>query len=271
MTGFGFCTGLTGLQRARISGVCRMRASGMDEIAQLHVDAFKRLERRLGLIPSDHCAETLGGSSSFEFGPSHGKICGFVSPEVPWLAESQIRRDDNEFVRSRLLGFASSNSCVPHLDISIHAAMGGTMMRIDMIPRIDVIEEVRYRDTFCGESRQSLWESVTKQATAMFVNPDVNARALQSPCCISIISKNDEKVVNLLSQAIFSSIDAWSTWIETPPLTTSELDCSQVISQRDQKLNELLYSIERDSAAELFLDRNFATAYATALLGPRRP
>eukprot|EP00189_Rhodosorus_marinus_P010200 CAMPEP_0184743034 /NCGR_PEP_ID=MMETSP0315-20130426/5927_1 /TAXON_ID=101924 /ORGANISM="Rhodosorus marinus, Strain UTEX LB 2760" /LENGTH=212 /DNA_ID=CAMNT_0027214121 /DNA_START=212 /DNA_END=847 /DNA_ORIENTATION=- len=212
MAAFGCYAVFTGVQNLRMPGVCRMRLSGMDEIAQLHVAAFERLERRLGLTPSDHCAETLGGSSSFEFGPSRGKISGFVGPEVPWLVESQIRRDNDEFVRSRLLGFASSNSCVPHLDISIHAAMGGTMMRTDMIPRVDSIEAVQYRDTFCGESRQSLWESVTKQATAMFVIPDVNARALQSPCCISIISKNDEKVVNLLSQAIFSSIDAWSTW-----------------------------------------------------------
>jgi len=254
-------------RRCRAGLVVSARLRGVEDLEKIHLDGHKRLQRELQLKPIDHSASCLGGSESFHFGPARGYVTGFGCSDVPWVAAAEIRREGDEFVRTRLLALTAKNSVVPHLDISVNTTLDGTMLRIDMIPKVDCVEDQAYLEFYYGEGRQALWENVTKSANAMYINPDVNARVLESSCCISAITRNNEKTIDLVSRAIFDSIDQWLYWVRSGYPAQGQQPSARIVS-RHEDVHRLLYKIEHRSATETFLDRDFGSQFAAALIGP---
>lgn len=147
------------------NAVCA-RLSGVDELVGVHLDGFIRLERRLGLQSVPHVEQYFGGTERFKFGPGRGEIRGFECQSVPWVAKAEIRKEGDEFVRTRILGLTAVDSIVPHLDISINATVDGTMLRIDMIPRMDLVHDL-YLEKYYGEGPQAMWQDITQKANAV--------------------------------------------------------------------------------------------------------
>mgnify|MGYP005841314383 CR=1 FL=1 len=187
-------------------------------------------------------------------GDAKGLLSAFTGDEVDWMVHSYIGNPKQSFCNMHLTVWLGAQTNVPHFGMAL-GTMPDIFMYIDYVPRVDLMTDLDYLDTYYEPANERYLEFHKDPQFSPFISKSLYMRQSQSQTSLCFLCPPSDDNVARISDVAHEMLDRWLGWMQSPPATPAheraalaerDLHVRRAISERDpaNPIGEMLFGAE---------------------------
>jgi len=199
----------------------------------------------------DHCRLWSMGNTTGTFQAWNG------FPLVEWAVRYSANDDTNDLLAgsNKSVGFMvwlGTSNAAPPLTVEISVDRNRATMKADHLPRMDMLHDSEYIDTFYGGPFSTAWSQLQKtKGIEPFSSIDPSVRAMQSPNALFLSAETDNvEAIDVLRAALVDHFEHWRVALRKSP-ANCKLDSATRMSERDMRLRNIVLNHNRAAYAHM--------------------